>query len=140
MSTVFIDQDIEFNKNKVNCLDGIYFDREPTLPNELSIKKDIENESDKNAILRFKQTLQNYHKVSVGNDVYDITKKSKQKFIDTKVMSSTQVKRIFITSKENEVFVDDTNHKIHLSEKLSKENEVFVDDTNHKFYFVDEKR
>ena len=86
MSTVFIDQDTEFDKNKVIFLDSIYFDREPTLPKEVSVKKDIDNESDKNALLRFKQTLQNYHKVSVGNDIHDITKISEQEFIDTKVM------------------------------------------------------
>ena len=36
-------------------------------------KKYIDDELDKNTIVRFNQTLQNYLKVSVGNDMYSLT-------------------------------------------------------------------
>ena len=38
------------------------------------IKKYIDDELDKNIIVRFNQTLQNYLKISVGNDTYNLTK------------------------------------------------------------------
>ena len=38
------------------------------------IKKYIFDELDKNTIVRFNQTLENYLKVSVGNDIYNLTK------------------------------------------------------------------
>ena len=41
-------------------------------------KNYIENELDKNTILRFIQTLQNYLEVSVGNDTYNLTKYNKK--------------------------------------------------------------
>ena len=41
--------------------------------NEPSNKVYIDDELDKNAILRFNQSLDNHLKVSVGNDVYNLT-------------------------------------------------------------------
>ena len=49
-------------------LDSISVNREPSLDKELANKKYIDDELDKNTILRFNQTLHNYLKVSVGND------------------------------------------------------------------------
>ena len=45
-------------------------------------KKYIDDELDKNTIVRFNQTLQNYLKVSVGNDTYNLTKYDKTHLID----------------------------------------------------------
>ena len=41
---------------------------------------------DKNTIVRFNQTLQNYLKVSVGNDTYDLTKNDKIQITDTTII------------------------------------------------------
>ena len=49
-------------------------------------KKYIDDELDKNTVLRFNQTLQNYLKVSVGNDIYNLTKYDKIQIIDTTKM------------------------------------------------------
>ena len=57
-----------------------------TSDNELSTKKDIDDELDENTILRFNQTLQNYLKVSVGNDMYNLTKYHKIQITDTTII------------------------------------------------------
>ena len=53
---------------KLTNLDSITINRNPTSDNEVSNKKHIDNELDKNTIVRFNQTLENYLKVSVGKD------------------------------------------------------------------------
>ena len=68
---------------KLTNLDSITVNRNPNLDNELANKKYIDNELDKNTVLRFNQTLQNYLKVSVGNDTYNLTKYDKIQFTDT---------------------------------------------------------
>ena len=45
-------------------------------------KKYIDDELDKNTIVRFNQTLQNYLKVSVGNGMYSPTKYDKLQITD----------------------------------------------------------
>ena len=67
-------QDNDFNDKKIIKLDSITVNRNPSLDNELSTKKYIDDELDKNTILRFNQTLEKYLKVSVGNDTYNLTK------------------------------------------------------------------
>ena len=49
-------------------------------------KKYIDNELDKNTVLRFNQTLETYLKVSVGNDTYNLTKHNKIQISDTTEM------------------------------------------------------
>ena len=46
-------------------------------------KKYIDNELDKNTIVRFNQTLANYFKVSVGNVTYNLTEYNKIQITDT---------------------------------------------------------
>ena len=46
----------------------------PTADNHVSNKKYIDDELDKNTILRFNQTLENYLKVSIGDDIYNSAK------------------------------------------------------------------
>ena len=44
MSTVFGDQDNEFDKNKFNIIDCVTVNRNPTSDNELSNKKDVDDQ------------------------------------------------------------------------------------------------
>ena len=50
-------QDSDFNDNKLINLDSFTVNRNPTLDNELANKKNIDDETDKNTVLRFLQTL-----------------------------------------------------------------------------------
>ena len=86
LSSVFNDQDNEFDNNKLTNLDSVIVNRNPNLDNELANKKYIDDELDKNTVLRFNQTLQNYLKVSVGNDIYNLTKYDKIQITDTTEM------------------------------------------------------
>ena len=80
---MFNDQDNEFDNNTITNLDSVTVKREPISDNELTIKKYIDDELDKNIILRFNQTLQKYPKVSVGNDTYNLTKYDRIQTTDT---------------------------------------------------------
>ena len=75
-------QDNNLNDNKLINLDSITVNRKPIQDNELSSKKYIDDELDKYTTVRFNQTLQNYLKVSVGNDTYILTKYDKIQLID----------------------------------------------------------
>ena len=63
-------------------LDSITVNRNPNLDNELSNKKYIDDEVDKNTIVRFIKTLQNYLKLSVGDTIYNLTKYGKIQLTD----------------------------------------------------------
>ena len=52
----------------------------------MSNKKYIDDQLDKNTVLRFNQTLQNYLKVSVGNTTYNLTKYNKIQLTDTTII------------------------------------------------------
>ena len=75
-------RDNDFNDNKLINLDSIQVNRNPTLDNEVSNKKYIDDELDKNTIVRFNQTLSNYLKVTVGSDIYNLTKYEKNYITD----------------------------------------------------------
>ena len=75
-------QDNNLNDNKLTNVDSITVNRNPTSDNELSNKKYIDDELDKNTLVRFNQTLENYLKVSVGNDTYNLTKYDKIQITD----------------------------------------------------------
>ena len=49
----------------------------PTDDDHVSNKKYVDDQLDKNTIVRFNQTLQNYLKVSIGSDIYHLTKYNK---------------------------------------------------------------
>ena len=70
-------QDNDFNDNKLTSINSITVNTNPTADNQVSTKKYIDDQLDKNTIVRFNQTLQNYLKVSVGNDTYILTKYDK---------------------------------------------------------------
>ena len=71
--SVINNQDKDFNDNKLTNLDFITINRNPTSDKEVSNKNYMDDELDKNTIVRFDQTLQNYLKVSVGNNTYNLT-------------------------------------------------------------------
>ena len=79
-------QDNDLNDNKLTNLDSITLNRNPTFDNEIANKKYIDDELNEITILRFNQTLQNYLKVSVGNDTYNLTKYNKIQIIDTTII------------------------------------------------------
>ena len=65
-------QDNDLNDKKLTNINSITINNNPTDDNHVSNKKYIDNELDKNTIVRFNQTLQNYLKVSVRNDIYNL--------------------------------------------------------------------
>ena len=81
-------QDNNLNDNKLTNIDSITINRNPTSDNELVNKKYLDDELDKNTIVRFNQTLQNYLKVSVGSDIYNLTKYNKIQLTDTTVIKA----------------------------------------------------
>ena len=76
-------QDNDLYDKKLTNLDSIAVIRNATSDNEVSNKKFIDDELDKNTVLRYNQTLQNDLKVSVGNDTYKFTKYGKIKITNT---------------------------------------------------------
>ena len=86
LTSVFNDQDNEFDNNKLTNLDSITVNRDPNLDHELSNKKYVDDSIREGTILRFNQTLENYLKVSVGNDTYNLTKYNKIQITDTTEM------------------------------------------------------
>ena len=74
------------NDNKLTNIDSIKVNREPFSDNEVVNKEYIDDELDKNTMLRFNQTLQNYLKLGVGNKIYHLTKYDKIQIIDTIVI------------------------------------------------------
>ena len=70
-------QDNDLNDNKLTNLDSNQVKRNAISDNELTNKKYIDDELNKITIVRFNQTLSNYLKVSVGNDIYNLTKYNK---------------------------------------------------------------
>ena len=79
-------QDNDFNNKKSTNIDSITVNRNPSSDIELSNKKYIDDELDKNTIVRFNQTLSNYLKVSVGKDTYNLTKYDKILLTDTTII------------------------------------------------------
>ena len=76
-------QDNDFNDNKLTNLDSRTVNSNTSSDTELSNKKYVDDELNKNTMVRFNQTLQSYLKVSVGNDIYNPTKYDEIQIIDT---------------------------------------------------------
>ena len=81
-------QDNDLNDNKLTNLDSITVNRNPILDYELVNKKYVDDSIREGTIVRFNQTLQNYLKVSVGNDTYNLTKYIKIQLTDTTVIKA----------------------------------------------------
>ena len=65
---MFNDQGNDFDKNKLTNLDSITVSRGPSLDDEIANKKYIDDSIGESTIVTFNQSLQNYLKVSFGND------------------------------------------------------------------------
>ena len=75
-------QDSDLNDKNLTNLDSITVNRAPKLDNELSNKKYVDSELQKNTLVRFNQRLENYPKISVSNDTYNLTKYDKIQITD----------------------------------------------------------
>ena len=100
--------DNDVTDNKLTKINSIAIIRNPSLDNELANKKYIDDEIDKNTIVRFNQTLQNFIKVSVGNDVYNITKIIKIQLTDTTIIKYPSSGRYLLPSWR--IFCNDRNN------------------------------
>ena len=78
-------QDNDPNANKVTILDSFTVNRNPISDNEVANKKYVDDSLGGGNISRFIQTLENYLKVSVGKDTYNLTKYNKFQLTDTTV-------------------------------------------------------
>ena len=74
LSSVFNDQDNQFDNNKPANLDSVSVHRNSTSSDEPSNKKYVDDSIGEGTIVRFIQSLQNFLKVTVGVDVYNLTK------------------------------------------------------------------
>ena len=74
LSTMFNDPHKDFDTYILTNLDSFTVKRNPSSDNELSNKTYVDDESDKTTTMRFNQTSNYYFKVSVGNDIYNLTK------------------------------------------------------------------
>ena len=83
LTTVFNDQNKELDNIRLTDLDSITGKKNPTRNNELSSEKNIDDEVNKNTILRFVQSLENKLKGTVGNADYKIKKYDRLQETDT---------------------------------------------------------
>ena len=86
LSSVFNDQDNEFDKNKLPFLNSVSVNRYHSSDNELANKKCVDGSIGEKKVLRFNQALENYSKVSVGNDTYIRTKYDKIQITDKTII------------------------------------------------------
>ena len=85
LSSVFSDQDNEFKYNKLTNLDIFTVNRDPNSDTELVNKKYVDDSAGEGNILGFNQTLENYLKVTVGNEAYNLTNYDKIQITDTTI-------------------------------------------------------
>ena len=62
------------NDNKLTTLESLSVNKNPILNKKVTNKKYFHDEMNKNTIVRFDRTLENYLKVSVGKDTNNLTK------------------------------------------------------------------
>ena len=75
-------QDNNFNDYKLTNIISITINNIPSDDNRVCNKKYVDDEIDKNTLVRFNQTLTNYLKVSVGNNIYHLSKYNKYYLTD----------------------------------------------------------
>ena len=81
-------QDNNFNVRKLTNIDSITINRGPTSDNEVTNNKFVRDTIVGGTILGFNQTLENYLKVSVGNDTYNFTKYDQIQITDTTIIKT----------------------------------------------------
>ena len=72
-----------FKDNRLTNLDSITVTRNPSSDNGLANKNYVDESLDRENILRFSQTLENYIEVSIVNEVYKLIKADKIQITDT---------------------------------------------------------
>ena len=70
-------RDNDFGDYNLSNINSIMINNNPTKDNHATNKKYIDDELDKNRLVRFNHTLKNYLKVTVGGDIYNLTKYNK---------------------------------------------------------------
>ena len=86
MSTVFSDQNNEFDNNKLTILVSITDNGNPPSDEEVTNRDYIDDEFNADTMLRFNETLQNHLKVSVGNNGCNLTKYDTKHIIDATII------------------------------------------------------
>ena len=81
-------QDNDFNDNKHTNINSITINNNPIDDHHVSSKNYIDDELDKNTIVRFNQTLQIYLKVYVGYDTHNLTEYDKRQLTDIRTMKT----------------------------------------------------
>ena len=80
-------QDNNLNDKKLTNLDSVKINRNPTLDNEVANKKYFDDSIGGNKnVLEFDQSEDNYLKVSVGNDTYNLSKYNKIQLTEVTVI------------------------------------------------------
>ena len=87
LSSGYNNRDNEFDNFILTNLDSVVVNRDHSFDNELANLKKVDESLGSVNILRFNQTLQNYLKVSVGNDTYNLTKYDKIPKTDTTIIN-----------------------------------------------------
>ena len=88
LSSVLNDQDNESDNNKLTNLNSVTVNRNATSDNEVSNKKSLDDSIGEGTIVRFNKTLQNYLKLSVGKDTYNLTKYDRIQITDTTIIKN----------------------------------------------------
>ena len=83
-------QDNNFNDNKLTKLDSVIVNRNPTSDHELATIKYVDDSIGAGNVLRINQTLENL-KVSVGDDVYNLTKYEKTQITDKTIITNPKI-------------------------------------------------
>ena len=120
-------QDNDFNDKKFTNTNSFTINNNPTDDNHVSNKKYIDDELDKNTIVRFNQTLENYLKVSVGNDTYNLTKYDRVQITDTTIIKYPNTGGYLLQNWVNRCNDKINNGKIQIFIKSTKTNSPTAD-------------
>ena len=78
----------DLNDNNLTNINSITINNNPTDDNHVGNKNYFVDELDKNTIVRFNPTLENYLRESVGNDTYNLAKQTRVNITDITEMRS----------------------------------------------------
>ena len=127
-------QNRDFNDNKLTKLDYITVNINPSSCNEVANKKYIDNEFDKNTILKFNQTLEKYLKVSARSDTYNLTKYKKIQLIDTTVIKTGNGGGYLLPSRR--IFCNDENNNGKLQTLLNQQKQILQRVTREQLLYL----
>ena len=82
------------NDNKITILDSVIVNKIPILDNELANRKHVDDEICKDTIVRFNQTLQSFLKVTVNGIVFNLRKKTNNKFLTSQLIKFQTVAEV----------------------------------------------